>query len=112
MFQEVSIQEQLLYRNVQRFRGGLVFKAHRLVYHLTLGLRILKKKTTPGIWGARDQVGTLKGLKQVELNGPPSNAEGREQSHTVEHDPFIKSQPTFRNQFQGQIWCNFSHVTP
>jgi len=29
---------------VQRFRGGLVFKAHRLVYHSTLGLRVLKKK--------------------------------------------------------------------
>ena len=35
---------QLLYRNVQRFRGGLVFKAHRLLYHLTLGWRVIKKK--------------------------------------------------------------------
>jgi len=34
----------LLHRHVQRFRGGLVFKAHRLVYHSTLGLRVLKKK--------------------------------------------------------------------
>ena len=34
----------LLYRNVQRFRGGLVFKAHRLLYHSTLGLRVMKKK--------------------------------------------------------------------
>jgi len=32
----VSISEQLLYINVQRFRGGLVLKAHRLLYHLTL----------------------------------------------------------------------------
>ena len=31
-------------RNVEQFRGGLVFKAHRLVYHSTLGLGILKKK--------------------------------------------------------------------
>jgi len=31
-------------RNVQRFRGGLVFKSHRLVYHSTLGLRAIKKK--------------------------------------------------------------------
>ena len=30
--------------NVQRFRGGLVVKAHRLVYHSTLGLRAIKKK--------------------------------------------------------------------
>ena len=29
---------------VKRFRGGLVFKAHRLVYHSTLGLRVTKKK--------------------------------------------------------------------
>jgi hypothetical protein len=29
---------------VQRFRGELVLKAHRLVYHPTLGLRELKKK--------------------------------------------------------------------
>ena len=34
----------LLYINVQRFRGGLVFKAHRLLYHSTLGLRVTKKK--------------------------------------------------------------------
>ena len=33
-----AIQEQLLYIHVKRFRGGLVLKAHRLVYHLTLGL--------------------------------------------------------------------------
>jgi len=31
-------------RNVKRFRGGLVFKAHRLVYHPTLGSRVIKKK--------------------------------------------------------------------
>ena len=39
-----SIQEQLRDRNVQRFRGGLVFKAHRLLYQSTLGLRVTKKK--------------------------------------------------------------------
>ena len=38
------VNEQLLYRNVQQFRGGLVFKAHRLSYHSTLGLRVMKKK--------------------------------------------------------------------
>ena len=32
---------QPLYINVQWFRGGLVFKAHRLVYHSTLGLRVM-----------------------------------------------------------------------
>ena len=29
---------------MQRFRGGLVFKGHRLWYHSTLGLRVIKKK--------------------------------------------------------------------
>jgi hypothetical protein len=29
---------------VERFRGGLVFKAHGLLYHSTLGLRVVKKK--------------------------------------------------------------------
>jgi len=29
---------------LKRFRGGLVFKAHRLVYHSTLALRVIKKK--------------------------------------------------------------------
>jgi len=33
-----------LRRNVNRFRGGLVFKAHRLLYHSTLGWRVIKKK--------------------------------------------------------------------
>ena len=36
--------ELLLHRNVQRFRSGLVFKAYRLLYHSTLGLRVIKKK--------------------------------------------------------------------
>jgi len=35
-------------RNVQRFRGGLVFKAHRLVYPSTLGLGVIKKKKKVG----------------------------------------------------------------
>ena len=38
------ISDDLLRRNVQQFRGGLVFKADRLVYHSTLGSRVIKKK--------------------------------------------------------------------
>ena len=30
--------------NVERFRGGLVLKAHRLVFHSTLGVGVIKKK--------------------------------------------------------------------
>jgi len=42
---------------VQRFRGGLAFKAHRLLYHSTLGLRVIEKKKRVGSFGggrARD----------------------------------------------------------
>jgi len=39
-----TIQEHQLRRNVKRFPGGLVSKAHRLVNHSTLGLRVIKKK--------------------------------------------------------------------
>ena len=31
--------------STQRFRGGLVFKAHRLLYHSTIELRVIKKKS-------------------------------------------------------------------
>ena len=39
-----SIPEQLISRNVVRFRGGLVFKAHGWLCHATLGSRIIMKK--------------------------------------------------------------------
>ena len=35
---------QSLIRNVERFLGGLVFKAHRLLHHTALGSRAMKKK--------------------------------------------------------------------
>jgi hypothetical protein len=38
------IQEQILSRNVERFRGGLVFKAHTLLNHSILGSRVIKKR--------------------------------------------------------------------
>jgi hypothetical protein len=40
-----GIWEQLLRRNVKRFRGGLVFNADRLVHHSTLGSRVIKQRT-------------------------------------------------------------------
>ena len=41
---EGCVDESALGRNVKWFRGGLVFKAHRLLYHSTLGSRVIKKK--------------------------------------------------------------------
>ena len=40
----VSIEEEKHRRNIQRFRGGLVFQDHRLLYHLTLGPRVTTGK--------------------------------------------------------------------
>ena len=40
----LTFSVQPLHRNVQRFRGGLVLKAHRLLYHSMLGLRVIKKE--------------------------------------------------------------------
>jgi len=39
-----SISEQLLGEKMKRFRGGLVCKADRLLYHSSLSLRVIKKK--------------------------------------------------------------------
>jgi len=38
---------------VERFRGGLVFKAHRLMYHSTLGSRVITKKKEGVVWRDR-----------------------------------------------------------
>ena len=38
------VKEQLLRRHVNRFRGGFVFKTHRLVHQSTLGWGVIKKK--------------------------------------------------------------------
>ena len=45
--------------NVQWFRGGLVFKAHRLLHRSTLGLRVIKKKRrySGGVWGQQPRSG-------------------------------------------------------
>jgi len=41
-----------LRRNVKRFRGGLVFKAHRLLYHSTLALSVTKTREKHRATGA------------------------------------------------------------
>ena len=40
----IGIEEGTLRGNVKRFQGGLVFEAPRLVYHSTLGSRVVKKR--------------------------------------------------------------------
>ena len=38
------------FTNVHQFRGELELKAIRRLYHLTLGLRVIKKKKTAALW--------------------------------------------------------------
>ena len=46
-----------------RFRGGLAFKAHRLLYHSTLGLRVIKKKKKYlELAGAGNMIGVAMGV--------------------------------------------------
>jgi len=40
----LAVRRPLLTRNVERFRGWLVFKAHRFFNDSTLGLRVIEKK--------------------------------------------------------------------
>ena len=42
-------------KKVRRFRGGLIFKAHRLLHHSTLGLRVIteKQQCTRNDWKKR-----------------------------------------------------------
>jgi len=44
--QRLAVYHKLPARTVKRFRGGLVFKVHRWLYHSTLGSRVIKKKKT------------------------------------------------------------------
>jgi len=44
---------------VKRFRGGLVFKAHRLLYHSNLGSKVINKKKKHLWWGFGFRVSVL-----------------------------------------------------
>ena len=48
LYIDKSIPRMRVGRNVKRFRGGLVCKAHRLVCHSALGSREMKKKKKVG----------------------------------------------------------------
>ena len=83
-FGVLGLGVQLLRRTVKRFRGGLVFKAHRLVYHSTLCLRVIKKKKKgwgSGVQGFRVENRGLKVGGRVpgsgsRVQGPGSRVQG------------------------------------
>ena len=60
-------------RNVERFRGGLVCKAHELLYRSTLGSRVIKKK----IWSIWVSPGSLPLESQRGCSADPACCEDR-----------------------------------
>ena len=54
--------------------GGLVLKAHRLLYHSTLGLRVIKKKEKFGVLGDKRVRGCVPG---AAAGGPVREAPSR-----------------------------------
>ena len=53
-------------RNVQRFRGGLVFKADRPLYHSTRGLRVIKREVPRVVGGERVHVLAARGWMHLQ----------------------------------------------
>jgi len=79
--------------NVQRFRGGLVFKAHKLVYHSTLGSRVIKKKksvVTPhqGMLSA-----TCRARNKTQRSMQSGGSDQRMQCHNHFTEMFSGSEP-------------------
>jgi len=68
-----ELRKNNYFAEMKRFRGGLVFKAHRLLYHSTLGLRIIKKKRLM----FADLVVPRRGKPHDELRGASSASGGR-----------------------------------
>ena len=57
---------------MKRFRGGLVFKARRLLYHSTPGSRVIKKRT--------DSLNSrLESSKEEEEDSPNSRLESKKE---------------------------------
>jgi len=58
---------------VQRFRGGLVSKNHRLAYHSTPGLRMIKKKKKKVAWVWSEMPRKRKAEESSEMSIGPSS---------------------------------------
>ena len=102
---------------MQRFPGGLVVKALRLLYHSTLGLRVIKKKK-------KVSAGCIRRPRQQRLPEQPANSPHDDQvvdhifilAVTVLHVPYSQdsgSEPRFSKNRDaeravGFAWAGFS----
>ena len=75
--------------NVKRFRGGLVFKAHRLLYHPTLSLRVIafvegyKAYRGPSLIRNSPPLGTYSSIYLGPCGGPSGGAVSYERGTPV-----------------------------
>ena len=78
---------------MRRCRGGLVFKAHRLSYHATLGSRVIKKK--------KEEKKRFNGWARTSVAGSLKEAE-REPREAREHQlvPLLSSLEELRHQLR------------
>jgi len=110
---------------MQRFRGWLVFNAHRLLYHSTLGWRVIKKKKKDGapdvfIVYHRSRASNevlkdalpspaslgLTGYSQVDILGlryKPVFAAGKSPGHSADYQPLFKSQLAPRKNIRSSL---------
>jgi len=66
--------------HLERFQGGLVFEAQRLLYHSTLGLRVIKKRR-------RDALFRLVAARTISGGGVGGGANAKPDS--IENTVFI-----------------------
>ena len=87
----LAFQVQLLRRNVKRLRGGLVPEAHRLMYHSTLGWRVMKKKRRT----SRQSLGQAR-------NGAPKLSAHSPGSLSSKHGTYTTFQARFWHWLSGK----------
>jgi len=99
--------------NVKRFRGGLVFKAHRLAYHSTLGWRVIKKKKSNSS-GWRQDKRLLEGammhsvlMRNLDAFKAVTNISVSHQTH-YRGTSLIRNTHPHRTSIRGDSMCLFN----
>ena len=72
---------------MKRFPGGLVFKAHRLLYHSTLGSRVIKKKKGGECDQGRDEGNARARQAKLHLQPPAPHSLQRSESTIFRDSP-------------------------
>ena len=76
---------------MKRFRGGLVFKAHRLLHHSTLGSRVTKKKRREVAAVSSRQGGRSRANRTVKSQSVKKFATGGRERETTQWSTILSS---------------------